>query len=185
MSDIRLRKRHRLRQKEIRTIAGQIDTSMGVKSFDDTATVDLAEAPDYDVVFVDGKILAFVIGGTAFLTVRGLLRYPATKRFITVDMGAVRFVVNGADVMSPGIVESDPGIVPGDLVWVRDMKNLKPLAIGRALISSADMAKKEKGKAVSSITYVADKLWQLDEPKPEDAEEPDEGGDGEEPVQDQ
>lgn len=173
MSDLRLRKRHRLRQKEIRALAGRLDSDLGTKSFSEDDIVDMAEAPDYDVVFVGGKVLAFTPSGIPFLTIRGLLRYGATKRFITVDMGAVKFVYNGADVMGPGIVDFDNGIKEGDLVWVRDVKNLRPLAVGRALLSADALARKEKGKAVQSIIHVGDKLWLVDEPK-EEPEEPSE-----------
>jgi PUA-domain protein len=165
VSELRLRKRHRLRQKEIASIAGSIDAALGTRSFSEKDVVDMAEGPDYDVVFVDGKILAFLPDDTPFLTVRGLLNYGASRRFVTVDMGAVKFVYNGADVMGPGIVSCDESIAVGDLVWVRDTNNLKPLAVGKALYSGDAMARKEKGKAVRSIHHVGDKLWELDEPK--------------------
>ena len=172
MSDLRLRKRHRLRQKEILALARHIDDALGTKSFSESDVVDMAEGPVFEVVFVNGKILAFTPGGVPFLTVRGLLKYGASRRFVTVDMGAVKFVYNGADVMGPGIVESDPGINESDLVWVRDVNNRRPLAVGRALMGAQAMEKKDKGKAVSSIHHVGDKLWHEDEPKP-DIEEAD------------
>lgn len=168
MSDIRLRKRHRLRQKEILHLAKAIDGSLGTKSFSEDGIVDLADGPDYQVVFVDGKILGFLPGGVPFLTVRGLLKYGATKRYVTVDMGAVKFVYNGADVMGPGIVGCDQSITAGDIVWVRDVNNQRPLAIGSALYTGEAMSRKEKGKAVQSIHHVGDKLWELDEPKDEE-----------------
>ena len=89
MTDLRLRKRHRLRQKEILAISSNLDVALGTRTFSERDVVDMAEGPDYDVVFVNGKILAFTPGGIPFLTVRGLLTYNATKRFVTVDMGAV------------------------------------------------------------------------------------------------
>jgi PUA-domain protein len=174
LTDLRLRKRHRLRLKEIASIARGIDDALGTKSFTEQDVVDMAEGPDYDVVFVNGKILAFMPDGVPFLTVRGLLKYTSTKRFVTVDMGAIKFVYNGADVMGPGIVETDPGIKEGDLVWVRDVNNLRPLAVGRALMDSAAMKRKERGKAVGSMLHVGDKLWQVDEPKPESEDDEEE-----------
>jgi PUA-domain protein len=174
MSDIRLRKRHRLRQKEISGLASKIDDALGTKSFGPSDTVDMAEGPDFDVIFIDGKILAFLPGDEPFLTVRGLLRYGASRRFVTVDMGAVKFVYNGADVMGPGVVGSDGSIREGDLVWVRDEKNMRPLSVGRALVDATVLQRKEKGKAVAAIHHVGDKLWLLDEqdskPQPEDTE---------------
>lgn len=171
MSDLRLRKRHRLRQREIAALSSSLDGSLGTKTFSELEAVDMAECPDYDVVIVGGKILAFVPEGVPFLTVRGLLKYGATKRFVTVDMGAVKFVYNGADVMGPGIVETDPAIAVNDLVWIRDLKNKRPLAVGRALLGAQEMARKEKGKAVASIHHVGDKLWLVDEPKDKPEEE--------------
>lgn len=167
MTDVRLRKRHRLRQKEIRAIASEIDRVLGVQSFDENAIIDMAETLGFEIVIIDSKVLAFTVEGHPFLTVRGLLRYPATKRFVTVDMGAVKFVANGADVMGPGIVDCDREIAEGELVWIRDVTHLKPLAVGRAIVAAPRMMLKEKGKAVASVHHVGDKLWALDEPKPE------------------
>lgn len=165
MTELKFRKRHRLRQKEVSSLAAELDSALGTKTFSEGDVVDMAEGPGYDAVFADGKVLAFVVGGKPFLTVRGLLRFGAQKRYVTVDMGAVKFVYNGADVMGPGIVDQDPGIVPGDMVWIRDMKNKQPLAIGRAIVDAATMARKEKGKAVEAVHHVGDKLWLSDEQK--------------------
>ncbi|MGD9963357.1 MAG: PUA domain-containing protein [Thermoplasmata archaeon] len=168
MADIRLRKRHRMRQKEIAALAARLEEATGDKVFSTSDTVDMAEGPDFDAVIVDGKVLAVVIGGVPFLTVRGLLRYGASKRFVTVDMGAVRFVANGADVMGPGIVDADRSIAEGDFVWIRDERNKRPLAIGRALVPGEAMLSKSKGKAVASVHFVGDKLWLVDEVEEEE-----------------
>jgi len=74
-----------------------------------------------------------------------------------VDAGAVRFVVNGADIMNPGIVNADPEIAPGDLVVVVEERYRKPLAVGRALIPGTEM--KGEGKAVKSMHHVGDLIW--------------------------
>ena len=170
MSEIRLRKRHRMRQKDIAAIASAVEAATGAKVFSPSDTVDMAEGPGYDAVIVDGKVLAVVIEGVPFLTVRGLLRYAATRRFVTVDMGAVRFVANGADVMGPGVVDADASISEGDFVWVGGERNRRPLAIGRARVTGESMRSKPKGKVVSSVHFVGDKLWLVDEV--EEEEEP-------------
>lgn len=167
MTEIKMRKRHRIRQKEIEQLAGQLESAFGTTVFGVNDTVDMAEVPDGDIVLVNGRVLAAVFDGAPFLTVRGLLKYNATKRFVTVDMGAVKFVANGADVMGPGIVDVDLDIAPGDIVWVRDERNKKPLAVGRALVSGAEMMGKPKGKTVKSLHHVGDAYWMLDEPKEE------------------
>ncbi len=163
MAEIRIRKRHRLREREIKALADEISCRVGIDVFGPTDTVDRAESNDFDVIFVNGETLAIVIDNEAFLTVRGLLRFKPPKAYVTVDMGAVPYVSKGADVMAPGIVESDPEIKENDFVWIRDVKNKVPLAIGKALVSAPDMAKKLPGKAVKSIHFVGDKLWKYGE----------------------
>lgn len=171
MTDMRLRKRHRMRQKDIAAAAARIEDAVGAKVFSPSDTVDMAEGPGFDAIMVDGEVLGLVVDGVPFLTVRGLLRYAPTRRYVTVDMGAVRFVANGADVMGPGVVDADEGISEGDLVWIRDERNKRPLAIGRALVPAESMLAKSKGKVVLSLHYVGDKLWLVDEVE-EGEEEP-------------
>lgn len=116
-----------------------------------------------DLVFVHGKVLGFIIEGHPFLSVRGLLAYGARNRHVTIDMGAVKFVYNGADVMAPGIVDADVSIVEDDIVWIRDEKNHQPLAVGLSLMSGPEMVEHRSGKAVQSLHYVGDAIWRLDE----------------------
>ena len=160
---MRIRRRQRLRRKEINSYSQGIANALGVDPFRDRDDVDLAEAESWKLLIADNEVRGIVVGDRDFLTVRGLLAYPASKRWVTVDMGAVPFVYNGADVMAPGIVDADPAIQPGDLVWVRDEKNRRPLAIGEALIFGSEMIASEKGKAVKTIHHVGDPLWKLDE----------------------
>jgi PUA domain protein len=163
MSELRVRKRGRMREKEIRTLSDELSEMLGVVVFTTKDTVDLADSSEFKLIFVNNEILGLLIKERPFLSVRGFLKYPATKRFVTVDMGAVPFVTKGADVMGPGIVDADPEIKVGDLVWVREMKFSKALAIGEALANGDEMLAKKPGKLVKSIAYVGDKLWKYGE----------------------
>lgn len=77
---------------------------------------------------------------------------------VVVDMGAIRFVCNGADVMAPGITEMD-FFNEGDIVVIRDVNHGKALAIGVANRSSANIEMSSKGKVIKNLHYVGDKLW--------------------------
>ena len=116
-----------------------------------------------DLIIVSNDILGFIIGEKPFLTVRGVLKYKPVRRFVTVDMGAVPFITTGADCMGPGIVDADESIQEGDYVWIRDVKNQVPLAVGQALRSGTDLKAKQPGKAIKSINNVGDKLWKAGE----------------------
>jgi len=160
---LRIRRRQRLRRKEINAYSEAVAAALGVDPFRDRDDIDLAEADEWRLLIVDNEVRGILVGDRPFLTIRGLLAYPAARRWVTVDMGAVKFVYNGADVMAPGIVDADPAIKVGDIVWVRDEKNLRPLAVGEALMAGPEMVASEKGKAVRSVHHVGDPLWNLDE----------------------
>lgn len=91
-------------------------------------------------------------------TLKLLLETNCLKK-ITVDMGAVRFVVSGADIMRPGITNIDDGIQKGEFVTIIDMTHSKPLAVGLALFSGEDITSMATGKVIKNLHYVGDKLW--------------------------
>ena len=163
MADIMIRKRKRIRSKEAKAYSEEIERVLGVTLFTSDDAVDLAESSEFNVLFVNGEILALVYQGKAFLTVRGLLKHRPQKKFVTVDMGAVPYVINGADIMMPGIVDADAGIEAGEMVWIRDVKNMVPLAIGVTSVSGEEMRKGGTGKVIKTVHNVGDKLWKTDE----------------------
>ncbi len=163
MADIMIRKRKRMRGKEVKALAREMEDIFGVPLFTEEDGVDMAESSDFDLIFVKGDILGLVREGKPFLTIRGILKYRPDRRAVTVDMGAVPFVTNGADVMGPGITDADPEIAEGDLVWIRDARNGAPLAVGVAMRTGADLASKQPGKAIKTIHFVGDKLWKTGE----------------------
>jgi PUA domain protein len=163
---LKIRRRARLRQKESADVIRRLAEEFGMTVPLDDVPLDEAEAGAFRLLLRGNEAIALFVEGGIVPTVRGLLAFPATKRWVTVDMGAVRFIYNGADVMAPGIVEADPAIRAGEIVWIRDEKNRRPLAVGRAIMDGPTMAREEKGKAVETIHHVGDDLWRLGEEEP-------------------
>jgi len=141
--------------KELRSTFGDAVDTFADKRFE-TATAD-----DIPIVMIEGEVVLFKIGDNYFPTVKGVLQLGLRSNLVTVDAGAVRFVVNGADVMCPGIVSADDNIEPDDPVIIIEETHKKPLAIGTALMPG-DQMNASSGKAVKSVHYVGDKLWNLD-----------------------
>lgn len=162
----RIRRRARLRNKESADARAAVSQALGGATvWGEDAVLETGEFADRALLLVDNKLLGLYDGpepvGTPFLTVRGLLALRPKDRAVTVDMGAVRFVANGADIMAPGIVAADPALQPGDWCWVKDEKNGQPLAIGKCIVAGVAMVR-GKGKAVKSIHYLGDKIWTLE-----------------------
>ncbi len=78
---------------------------------------------------------------------------------VYIDKGAIAFIVNGADLMRPGITKIEDGISKGDVVIVRDQEHLKKLALGFALFSSDEMVVQKIGKSVKIYHYAGDSFY--------------------------
>ena len=84
-------------------------------------------------------------------------RLPA----MIVDMGAVPHIVNGADVMRPGIKDFRGEFNEGDFVVVRDERYLRPLAVAIALVGLEECKAMRRGKVAKNIHHVNDRIWKL------------------------
>ncbi|MGB9936866.1 MAG: RNA-binding protein [Methanobacterium sp.] len=156
---MKIRKRYHLQKKKLKKLMnelGDYSTLIQPKS-----KVEILESDLYDIILIDGKPLVMTIDDTYFPTLKGALELEIDHKYVVVDMGAVRFVAKGADVMSPGITETDPEVKEGDLVIIIDENHKKPLATGKALISGPEMVESNEGKAIKTIHYIGDKLWNL------------------------
>ncbi|MFM8658503.1 MAG: PUA domain-containing protein [Candidatus Nitrosotenuis sp.] len=84
-----------------------------------------------------------------------LAKFPS----VMVDMGAVKFMCNGANVMRPGI-RSFGEFEKGQIVCIIEESQKKSLAVGRALVSSQEMAQMNKGIVIENLHYISDKYWE-------------------------
>jgi PUA domain protein len=159
---MKIKSRNVLRKTDEKALINDIEEAFGDTSAFANRKLELVETDEAELIFVDGEPLLFRIEGKIFPTVKGALKLAPSRRRVVVDPGAVRFIINGADVMGPGIVEADPDIREGDLVIVVEKAHGKALAIGRALMPGKDMVGKS-GKAVKSVHYVGDELWKLEQ----------------------
>jgi len=82
---------------------------------------------------------------------------------VVVDKGAVKPLLNGADVMIPGIRSIRKSFKINDPVVVVDEDYLKPIVSGLALVDSDLIVSGvvKKGRAISNLHRVGDKYWKL------------------------
>jgi len=95
-------------------------------------------------------------------TLRGISEWQVEKSWVAVDDGAIPFLKNGADCMGAGIHIADPSLREGDFVWIRDQDTGGPLATGIALADGNEMMAMAKGKAIATIHWIGDDLWDLE-----------------------
>ncbi|MEE0925846.1 MAG: DUF1947 domain-containing protein, partial [Methanobrevibacter sp.] len=130
---LKIKKRYYLKKKKVKEIKkelGDYGSFIGNKD-----TLELLESEDYDFILVNGEPYIIMINDKPYPTLKAALNENLGGKIVVVDMGAIRFVTNGADVMSPGIVEADETIEKDDIVLIVDETHNKPLAIGISLIT--------------------------------------------------
>jgi len=78
---------------------------------------------------------------------------------VMVDMGAVKFMCKGANVMRPGIKKFTE-FEKDKLVCIVEESQHKFLAVGKAMVSSSELEGMEKGEVIKNMHYISDKFWE-------------------------
>jgi PUA-domain protein len=160
MGVMKIKSRHHLKGSESKKILKAIEPFLEDPQALRGLSLEVAETDhDFNLILLKGRPVFMMLEGRPFFTVRGALEFAPKKNMVIVDSGAVSYIVNGADVMAPGIVEADPKIVPGDPVVIVEERHRKPLAIGLALLPGTEM--RGSGKAIKSVHHVGDTLWDM------------------------
>ena len=79
---------------------------------------------------------------------------------VMVDMGAVKFMCNGANVMRPGI-KSHTEFSKDEIVCIVEESQQKFLAVGKSLVHSSEMKEMSKGEIVKNLHYISDIYWEI------------------------
>ena len=154
-------RRYTLKSKESKQLLAKASEKLKMElesTFGAKTDVEIVEADFGGLLLVDGKPVLFKLGEEVLPTLVSaeiLAQLPK----VVVDMGAVRFVCNGADVMAPGIRRIEVNPAKGSLVVVVDEKYGKPLALGEMLIDADKARTATQGPVVKNKHYVTDRVW--------------------------
>ncbi len=78
---------------------------------------------------------------------------------VVVDMGAVKFMCKGANLMRPGIKKFTE-FEKDNLVCIIEESQHKFLAVGKAMVSSSELENMQKGEVIKNMHYISDKFWE-------------------------
>lgn len=164
MAEIIIKKRHAIKKGQLTSLMTKLKESIGDDAGLYTAPmIEIAETTSrFNIYLIDKKPILMEKDEWAFPTLRGAILRPFSGRRIVVDMGAVPYMVNGADIMRPGIVSVTPDVKAGYPALAVDESHGKPLAVVIPLYDADGVLALEKGKAAKNIHYVGDELWNLE-----------------------
>ena len=158
---MRIRRRHPISLKVVRSLRDALAPVLTDSQLDLVlpGQLERAAADKYDIIFSEKEPVLFIPDGDIFPALRGFLRIEVNRRYLKVDSGAVAFVVNGADIMSPGVVDFDPATRRGELCVVIEERHNKPLCIARLIVDALEIDRSKKGKIAKNLHHIGDSLW--------------------------
>ncbi|WP_456481879.1 PUA domain-containing protein [Methanopyrus sp.] len=163
---MKVSRRHPISERDLQGVLEELHASSGVDLERVlTGLVEVAYVKDDDIerlLIKDGKVMAFERREGWFPTIHALLQLDEEEygHVAVIDMGAVKPVASGADVMVPGIMEVRGEFGEGDGVVVVDERNRRPIAVGVALMGAREIKESERGRAVRNVHHVGDELWE-------------------------
>ena len=146
-------KKTRLKSKETNKLLSKYNLDLSK-----TDQVELWEDENQKLLVIN-KIPAFFYYENQPVPTLKYLQTNSLLKKVVIDMGAVKFIVNGADIMRPGIVVIELGIEKEEFIVIVDVNHKKPLAVGIALLDSVEMQGIKTGKVIKNIHYVGDEIW--------------------------
>ncbi len=153
--------RHFLREKEAMQLLDELSKKLNIsikKMFGDQTNVEVAQTQTAIIYFISGRPLLAAWRNVLLPT---LFFHEALHVLpkIVVNMGAVPYVCNGADIMAPGVVRIDKDYKQDDYVVITDERHDKPVAVAVALTDSITARTLKHGKIAKNLHYVGDDLW--------------------------
>ena len=164
MKKIIVKKRHSIRKSQAQALLARLFDQIGNSAlFFHADMIEVIETnADVSLFLVNKKMLLLDTGDWVFPTLQGAIQFPFPERRVVVDAGAIPYVVNGADVMRPGIVSVSDDVKADSPVQIVDERHGKPLAIGIALFNAPDIRARTSGKMCKNIHHVGDEIWNIE-----------------------
>ena len=164
MKKIVVKKRHSIRKSQAQELLSRLEREIGPSAmlFHAEMIEVLETNANVSLFMVSKKPLLMATDDWVFPTLKGALQNPFPERRVAVDAGAIPYVVNGADIMRPGIVSCTDDVKANCPVQIVDERHGKPLAIGIALLDAPDLRAGTAGKMVKKFHHVGDEIWTME-----------------------
>ena len=117
--------------------------------------------PEDGAVFMRLDGFEFVSSGGGFFPFLGSQETLGLFPEAVVDEGAIKFMLNGADVMRPGVRKLDDWGEAGRVVVIREEKKGRAIAVGTSMVSGSEARDMTKGGCIKNLHHVGDRFWNL------------------------
>ncbi len=160
--DMQIKARNHLSKKDKKVLFSQLADLFG-EEVEDSVQRDLiieeVRTDEGTYIVSNSRIWVFEFENKKIPTIHYLRNHAYSLPKIVVDIGAIKFITNGADVMAPGIVYFDESIVKGSIVIIHEEKANSILGVGKSLVSAKEFSKTKKGKVIKNLHHLRDSIW--------------------------
>ena len=150
---------HSLSNREVHDITGQVSKSWPTNSIGAIKNLQAYVIDGNKRLLVGNNLVAIQLAPDLIiphLTQHDLLNHFAS---VQVDMNAVKFVCNGANIMRPGITDFTT-FKESEIVLVKDQTHKKELAVCISLVDDVNGRKMEKGVVLNNVHHIGDVYWE-------------------------
>ncbi|KAI5189211.1 malignant T-cell-amplified sequence [Nematocida minor] len=154
--------KNRLSNSTIKQIKAQfpVDLSLFFTKEDVFESIKTADKITY--IFRNG-VPVFRADGDAYIpTVKCVHMAPEILKKVIVDKGAIKHLINGADVMAPGLLHSTseyPLVSVGDLVAIYGYDKVSALGVGMVEMDNDQLEEQRTGVAIKMLSHLGDKIY--------------------------
>lgn len=150
---------HSLSKREVHDITGQISKSWPTNSVGAIKNLQAYVIDGNKRLLVGNNLVAIQLAPD--LVIPHLTQHDLLDHFasVQVDMNAVKFVCNGANIMRPGITDFTT-FKESEIVLVKDQTHKKELAVCISLVDDVTGRKMERGVVLNNIHHIGDVYWE-------------------------
>ena len=150
---------HSLSKREVHDITGQISKSWPTNSVGAIKNLQAYIIDGNKRLLVGNNLVAIQLAPD--LVIPHLTQHDLLDHFasVQVDMNAVKFVCNGANIMRPGITHFTT-FKESEIVLVKDQTHKKELAVCISLVNDVTGRKMERGVVLNNIHHIGDVYWE-------------------------
>lgn len=146
-------------KRDLQTKLTELYDDQVLPSFQKSLILQSIKTEEGTFIVKDKKIWWFLYDGKYIPSIHFLRELNPGLHKLVVDVGAIKFITNGADVMAPGIMFFDDNITKGAYVVIHEEKANAILGVGISLVDAEEFSKNKKGKVVKLIHHLKDKMW--------------------------
>jgi len=153
-------KRKMLSKKEIKTLREKLPDYLK-QLIHKNLPIEIIETEKGEVYIIEDTPILIKVENRFIPHLKYILKEDTNLKKVIVDRGAIKPILNGADIMAPGVTYFDDTIEEEEVIEVREEEKNIPICIGYALVSGSEFNKIKKGRVVKNIHHIKDIWWDI------------------------